>query len=174
VNDLRVLQDGIKVKGETRSEGEIVEDVGDAETDILTTNEMAERVSQSDKEVERTDEEVERIDEELERPDWVGEISDELDEAEERHPEWPGDETESGEKLIGEVVRTGKGPNGRLMVIQDAQTDEKLTVWECKALHDLMESVNAGDRVGLKFRGWRKSSAGREYRDIQDVRHPAG
>jgi len=167
VNDLRVKQDGIKVKGEPRKKGEIVEDVGDAETDILTTNEMAETVSESA-------EEVEQIDEELEKPDWAGEISDKLDEAEERHPKWPGDETESGEKLIGEVVRTGEGPNGRLMVVQDAQTDRKLTVWESKALQDLMESVNAGDRVGLKFRGWRKSAAGQQYKDIQYVHHPAG
>jgi len=166
VNDLRVLQDGIKVKGETRKKGEIVEDVGDAETDILTTNEMAETVSEP--------EEVEQIDEELEKPGWAGEISDELDEAEERHPKWPAEETESGEKLIGEVVRTGEGPNGRLMVIQDAQTDRKLTVWESKALQDLMESVSAGDRVGLKFRGWRKSSAGQRYKDIQYVHRPTG
>jgi len=165
VSDLRVLQDGIKVKGEPRKKGEIVEDVGDAETDILTTNEMAERVRESAEE---------QIDEELEKPGWAGEISDELDEAEERHPKWPGDETESGEKLIGEVVRTGEGPNGRLMVIQDAQTDRKLTVWESKALQDLMESVSAGDRVGLKFRGWRKSSAGQRYKDIQHVHHPVG
>jgi len=166
VTDLRVKQDGIKVKGEPRSKGDIVEDVGDAETDILTTNEMAEIVEPAG--------EVEQIDEELEKPGWAGEISDELDEAEERHPKWPGDETESGEKLIGEVVRTGEGPNGRLMVIQDAQTDRKLTVWESKALQDLMENVNAGDRVGLKFRGWRKSSAGQRYKDIQHVHHPAG
>jgi len=167
MTDLKVLQDGIKVKGETRSKGEVVEDVGDAETDILTTNEMAETVSEPA-------EEVERIGEELEEPDWAGEISDELDEAEERYPTWPADETESGEKLIGEVVRTGEGPNGRLMVIQDAQTDRKLTVWESKALQDLMESVNAGDRVGLKFRGWRRSSAGQDYKDIRYVHHPAG
>jgi len=167
VTDLRVLQDGIKVKGETRKKGEIVEDVGDAETDILTTNEMAESVRESAGEVEQ-------IDEELKKPGWAEEISDELDEAEERHPKWPGDETESGEKLIGEVVRTGEGPNGRLMVVQDAQTDRKLTVWESKALQDLMESVSAGDRVGLKFRGWRKSAAGQRYKDIQHVHHPAG
>jgi len=167
VTDLRVLQDGIKVEGEPRKKGEIVEDVGDAETDILTTNEMAECVRESAGEVEQ-------IDEELETPDWAGEISDELDEAEERHPKWPSEETESGEKLIGEVVRTGEGPNGRLMVVQDAQTDRKLTVWESKALQDLMESVSAGDRVGLKFRGWRKSAAGQRYKDIQYVRHPAG
>jgi len=167
MTDLRVKQDGIKVKGEPRSKGEIVEDVGDAETDILTTNEMAERVRESA-------EEVEQIDEELETPGWAEDISEELDEAEERHPKWPAEETESGEKLIGEVVRTGEGPNGRLMVVQDAQTDRKLTVWESKALQDLMESVNAGDRVGLKFRGWRKSSAGQQYKDIQYVHHPAG
>jgi len=167
VTDLRVLQDGIKVKGETRSKGEIVEDVGDAETDILTTNEMAERVRESAGEVEQ-------IDEELEKPDWAEDISEELDEAEERHPKWPAEETESGEKLIGEVVRTGEGPNGRLMVVQDAQTDRKLTVWESKALQDLMNSVSAGDRVGLKFRGWRKSSAGQRYKDIQHVHHPVG
>jgi len=117
--------------------------------------------------------EIERIGEELEEPTWAEEISEELDEAEERHPTWPGDETESGEKLIGEVVRTGEGPNGRLMVIQDARTDEKLTVWESKALQDLMEDVSAGDRVGLKFRGWRKSSAGQEYKDLRYVHHPA-
>jgi len=167
VNDLRVLQDGIKVKGEPRKKGEIVEDVGDAETDILTTNEMAEPLSEGA-------EEVKEIDKELEKPDWAEDISEELDEAEERYPSWPSDETESGEKLIGEVVRTGEGPNGRLMVIQDAQTDRKLTVWESKALQDLMDSVNAGDRVGLKFRGWRKSSAGQRYKDIQYVHRPAG
>jgi len=167
VTDLRVLQDGIKVKGEIRSKGEIVEDVGDAETDILTTNEMAETVSEPVGEVEQ-------IGEELEEPDWAEDISDELDEAEERHPTWPSEETESGEKLIGEVVRTGEGPNGRLMVIQDAQTDRKLTVWESKALQDLMDSVNAGDRVGLKFRGWRRSAAGQQYKDIQYVHRPAG
>jgi len=167
VNDLRVLQDGIKVKGEPRKKGEIVEDVGDAETDILTTNEMAEIAN-------RPAGEVEQIDEELEKPDWAEDISEELDEADERYPTWPAEETESGEKLIGEVVRTGEGPNGRLMVVQDAQTDRKLTVWESKALQDLMESVSAGDRVGLKFRGWRKSAAGQRYKDIQHVHHPAG
>lgn len=164
--DLRVLQDGIRVKGETRNEGEIVEGVDDSETDILTANEMAEIADEPVGEIER-------IGEELEEPTWAEEISEELDEAEERHPTWPGDETESGEKLIGEVVRTGEGPNGRLMVIQDARTDEKLTVWESKALQDLMEDVSAGDRVGLKFRGWRKSSAGQEYKDLRYVHHPA-
>jgi len=166
MTDLRVKQDGIKVKGEPRKKGEIVEDVGDAETDILTTNEMAESLSEGA-------EEVKQIDEELEKPGWAEDISEELDEAEERYPTWPGDETESGEKLIGEVVRTGEGPNGRLIVVKDAQTNEKLTVWESKAIQDLMESVNAGDRVGLKFRGRRKSDAGREYKDIQHVHHPA-
>lgn len=164
--DLRVLQDGIRVKGETRNEGEIVEGVDDSEADILTANEMAEIADEPVGEIER-------IGEELEEPTWAEEISEELDEAEERHPTWPGDETESGEKLIGEVVRTGEGPNGRLMVIQDARTDEKLTVWESKALQDLMEDVSAGDRVGLKFRGWRKSSAGQEYKDLRYVHHPA-
>jgi len=167
VTTLKVKQDGIKVKGETRSKGEIVEDVGDSEADILTANEMAETADESIGEVER-------IGEELEEPAWAEEISEELDEAEERHPTWPADETESGEKLIGEVVRIGEGPNGRLMVVQDVRTDEKLTVWESKALQDLMEDVSAGDRVGLKFRGWRKSSAGQDYKDIQSVHHPAG
>jgi len=151
---------------EDGKKGDIVE-LNQTAFDIYTRENMGRPVNESA-------EEVEQIGEELEEPDWAGEISDELDEAEERYPKWPGDETESGEKLIGEVVRTGEGPNGRLIVVQDAQTDKKLTVWESKALQDLMENVNAGDCVGLKFRGWRKSSAGQQYKDIQHVHHPAG
>jgi len=158
---------------EDGKKGDVVE-VSQTAFDIYTRENMGRPVSESDEEVERIDEEVEQIGEELEEPKWAEEISDELDEAEERHPTWPAEETESGEKLIGEVVRTGEGPNGRLMVVQDALTDEKLTVWESKALQDLMDSVSAGDRVGLKFRGWRKSSAGREYQDIRHVHHSAG
>ncbi|KXA97306.1 hypothetical protein AKJ38_01560 [candidate division MSBL1 archaeon SCGC-AAA259I14] len=87
------------------------------------------------------------------------ELESELDEPS-RAPAWRPEE--AGDQLLGEVTRTGRGPNGRLLEVK-TQEGEKYVLWEKVALQDLFDRVKAGDRIGVRFLGEEESSSGRSY-----------
>ncbi|KXA89836.1 hypothetical protein AKJ57_04825 [candidate division MSBL1 archaeon SCGC-AAA259A05] len=69
---------------------------------------------------------------------------------------------EAGDQLLGEVTRTGRGPNGRLLEVQTPE-GENYVLWERIALKDLFDRAEAGDRIGVRFLGEEESSSGRSY-----------
>ncbi|KXA96831.1 hypothetical protein AKJ38_02500 [candidate division MSBL1 archaeon SCGC-AAA259I14] len=87
------------------------------------------------------------------------ELDGELDE-QSRSPAWRPEEV--GDQLLGEVTRTGRGPNGRLLEVQTPE-GEKYVLWEKVALQDLFDRVKAGDKIGVRFLGEEESSSGRSY-----------
>ncbi|KXA92915.1 hypothetical protein AKJ64_01930, partial [candidate division MSBL1 archaeon SCGC-AAA259E17] len=54
---------------------------------------------------------------------------------------------EAGDQLLGEITRTGRGPNGRLLEVQTPE-GENYVLWERIALKDLFDRAEAGDRIG--------------------------
>lgn len=96
--------------------------------------------------------------EEGEKEVWE-ELESELDEPS-RAPSWQPEEP--GDQLLGEVIRTGEGPNGRLLEVETPE-GEKYVLWEKVALQDLFDRVKAGDKIGVRFMGEEESSSGRSY-----------
>ncbi|KXA96814.1 hypothetical protein AKJ38_02535, partial [candidate division MSBL1 archaeon SCGC-AAA259I14] len=91
------------------------------------------------------------------------ELDSELDE-QSRAPAWRPEEV--GDQLLGEVTRTGRGPNGRLLEVQTPE-GEKYVLWEKVALQDLFDRVKAGDKIGVRFLGEEESSSGRSYHNYR-------
>ncbi|KXA90179.1 hypothetical protein AKJ40_01960 [candidate division MSBL1 archaeon SCGC-AAA259M10] len=87
------------------------------------------------------------------------ELESELEEPS-RSPAWRPEEV--GDQLLGEVTRTGRGPNGRLLEVRTPE-GEKYVLWEKVALKDLFDRVQAGDKIGVRFLGEEESSSGRSY-----------
>lgn len=65
--------------------------------------------------------------------------------------------------LNGRVVRTGDGPNGKFIVVEEKDSDDKHTVWEHTALRSLLHSVKPKDLVSIKFEGQEKNKRGQNY-----------
>ncbi|KXA99552.1 hypothetical protein AKJ40_02865 [candidate division MSBL1 archaeon SCGC-AAA259M10] len=91
------------------------------------------------------------------------ELDSELDE-QSRAPAWRPEEV--GDQLLGEVTRTGRGPNGRLLEVKTPE-GEKYVLWEKVALQDLFDRVKAGDKIGVRFLGEEESSSGRSYHNYR-------
>ncbi len=87
-------------------------------------------------------------------------IERELDAEPSKAPKW--EPSEPGDQLLGEVVRTGKGPNGRLLEVETRE-GENYILWERVALKDLFDRANAGDKIGVRFLGKEESQSGRSY-----------
>lgn len=60
------------------------------------------------------------------------------------------------------MIRTGEGPNGRLLEIKTPD-GEKHVLWERIALKDLFDRAEAGDRIGVRFLSEEESESGRSY-----------
>lgn len=88
------------------------------------------------------------------------ELEEKLDEKPPKSPAWrPSD---PDDQILGEVIRTGRGPNGRLLEVKTPK-GEKYVIWEKVALKDLFDRVDAGDKIGIRFLGEQESSSGRSY-----------
>lgn len=88
------------------------------------------------------------------------ELEKELEREPSRAPAW--EPSEPGDQLLGEVTRTGRGPNGRLIEVETPQ-GENYILWERVALKDLFDRVRAGDKIGVRFLGKEESASGRSY-----------
>ncbi|KXA96650.1 hypothetical protein AKJ39_04320 [candidate division MSBL1 archaeon SCGC-AAA259J03] len=98
-------------------------------------------------------------------PDVWKELESEFEEPS-RAPTWRPEEV--GDQLLGEVTRTGRGPNGRLLEVRTPE-GEKYVLWERIALKDLFDRAEAGDRIGVRFLGVEESSSGRSYHNFRTV-----
>ena len=87
-------------------------------------------------------------------------IKRELNSEPSKAPKW--EPSEPGDQLLGEVIRTGKGPNGRLIEVETPQ-GENYILWERVTLKDLFDRANAGDKIGVRFLGKEESQSGRSY-----------
>lgn len=88
------------------------------------------------------------------------ELERELEGERSRAPAW--EPQEPGDQVMGEVIRTGRGPNGRLMELKTPEGNNYI-IWEKVALKDLFDRADAGDKVGVRFLGKEESSSGRSY-----------
>ncbi len=87
-------------------------------------------------------------------------IEKELNQEPSKAPKW--EPSEPGEQLLGEIIRTGKGPNGRFFEVKTPE-GENYIVWERVALEDMFDRADAGDKIGIRFLGKEESSSGRSY-----------
>jgi len=102
---------------------------------------------------------------EPEEDEW-SRLGKDLDEASQLPPKWNPERDnppEPGKSLFGTVKRTGSGPYGQFIVVEEKDTGEKHTVWEQTALTDLMEAANADDRVAVRFEGLDTNPRGQKY-----------
>jgi len=119
---------------------------------------------------ERAEEEVPEIEEEIpeieEPEDEWSQLSRDLDQKSQLPPKWNPERDnppEPGKTLFGTVKRTGSGPYGNFIVVEEKDTGEKRTVWEQTALTNLMEVASAGDRVAIRFEGLDTNPRGQKY-----------
>jgi len=113
---------------------------------------------------EITPEEVPEL-EEPEEDEW-SQLEKDLEETPQLPPKWNpsrDDPPEPGKTLLGTVKRTGSGPYGNFLVVEEKDTEEKHTVWEQTALTDLMERASADDRIAIRFEGLDTNPRGQKY-----------
>jgi len=152
-----------KYGGETLEEG-TVHDLPDSAAESAIDRGYAEKAEGGVPEIKAK--EPEEVPEFAEPEDEWSQLGKDLDEASQLPPKWNPERDnppEPGKTLFGTVKRTGSGPYGQFIVVEEKDTKEKRTVWEQTALTGLMERVSADDRVAIRFEGVDTNPRGQKY-----------
>jgi len=150
--------------GEKYEKGQ-VEDFPESVAESAIDKGYAEKAEEEVPEIEAKEpEEVPELGE-PEESEWK-QLDKDLDRASQLPQKWNPERDnppEPGKTLFGTVKRTGSGPYGNFIVVEEKDTREKYTVWEQTALSDLMSQANADDRIAIRFEGLDTNPRGQKY-----------
>jgi len=174
------IKKGFSYEGETYEKGEQY-DVSQAVGETAVEKGYAQEIEGIQEEVEEKPE-LELTESKEPEPEG-GDVWDQLDkEAKTKTEKPPNWNPEAGDRLHGNVVSTGQGPNSRFAEVevaknsvkarqkvgeeeyeeQTVQPGDNVLLWESTTLEDFFDQMKAGMKIAVHYEGKQKTSSGQK------------